>query len=94
MRERKITGRVTEARGGDRQRVWRTDGLREERKEEKACGVQILELEVKGWAGLGWLVRAFSAAWEGVRNVMELSQPEEEVEVLGDTTKSTKSKQT
>lgn len=47
-----------------------------------------------GWAGLGWLVRAFSAAWEGVRNGMELSQPEEEVEVLGDTTKSNKSKQT
>lgn len=52
MRERKITGRVTEAGGGGGHRVWRTEGLGEGRKEEKECGVPIRTPEIKGWAGL------------------------------------------
>lgn len=48
-KEKNYWGWVGEAGGGDGHRVWSTDGLRGERKED---GVQIQGLEVKSWTWL------------------------------------------
>lgn len=53
-RERKLLGGSLRLERGSRNRVWRSDGLREERKEgkESVWGVRIQELGLQGSARL------------------------------------------